>query len=267
VAVVGASRNITIRDNDIHHNSGDSVQCQPGTVAPDGVLIEGNTLHDEGENGVDIKWCRNVTVRNNLLFGFPNTAIRPAGSSAGEGVVIHQAARNILIKGNTISRAGRGVSVLGGATSPENVWVEDNLIQEIRNFPAGNGYGIRIAGARNVRVSGNTVENTANYGLMLAADGLVVPGLVVRNNILRGGAQTLLLRLGHERFRPGLVLEGNQYAPGGILKADGVLDNGGGTAAGLVEDFPGERLTLTSPEKLEVWRQALGADQGAELLE
>ncbi|HEX5748263.1 MAG TPA: right-handed parallel beta-helix repeat-containing protein [Archangium sp.] len=254
VAVVGPARNIVIRDNDIHHNSGDSIQCQPGSGPADGVLIEGNTLHDEGENGVDIKQCLRVTVRDNVLSGFPNTAIRPAGSSAGEAVVIHDSARDILIQGNAISRAGRGVSVLDGSTPPENIAVEDNLLQDIRDVPAGNGQGIRIEGARTVRVVGNTVEGTASYGLMLAADGRSVTGLEVRNNVLRGGSQSLLLRLGAAGYRPGLLMRENQYASGGVLKGDGA-------------NFPGEQLILSSPEKLEVWRQVLGVDTGSSVLQ
>ncbi len=253
VAVVGPARNIVIRDNDIHHNSGDSVQCQPGVGPADGVLIEGNTMHDEGENGVDIKHCLRVTVRGNVISGFPNTAIRPAGSSAGEAVVIHASARDILIQGNAISRAGRGVSILlDGSTPPENISVEDNLFQDIRNLPAGNGQGIRIEGARRVRVVGNTLEGTASYGLMLAADGRSVTGLEVRNNILRGGTQPLLLRLGAAGFRPGLLMRDNQYARGGILKADGA-------------NFPGEHLTLSAQETLELLRQVLGVDVGSTL--
>jgi nitrous oxidase accessory protein NosD len=254
VAVVGPARNIVIQDNDIHHNSGDSIQCQPGSGPADGVLIEGNTLHDEGENGVDIKQCLRVTVRDNVISGFPNTAIRQAGSSAGEAVVIHASARDIIIQGNSISRAGRGVSVLDGSTPPENIVVEGNLLQDIRNIPAGNGQGIRIEGARNVRVVGNTVEGTASYGVMLAADGRSVTGLEVRNNILRGGTQPLLLRLGAAGYRPGLLMRENQYASGGVLKGDGA-------------SFPGEQLTLSSPEKLEVWRQVLGVDVGSIVLQ
>ena len=47
------SPSLVLDGNDIHHNAGDSIQCQPGSGPADGVLVEGNTLHDEGENGVD----------------------------------------------------------------------------------------------------------------------------------------------------------------------------------------------------------------------
>jgi hypothetical protein len=156
----------------------------------------GNTLHDEGKNAADIKGCRYVIVRGNTLSGFPNTAIRPAGSSAGEAVVLHPSASHILIQGNSISRAGRGVSILSASTPSEYVWVKDNHFQDIRNLLEGNGQAIRIASARKVWVEGNTAENTASDGLMLAADGAAVEGLVVRSNTLRGGSRSFLLRLG-----------------------------------------------------------------------
>lgn len=265
VAVVGPSRNIVIRGNDIHHNSGDSVQCQEGSAPADTVLIEDNTLHEEGENGVDIKRCRNITVRHNVLSDFPNTEVRAPGSSAGEAVVIHDAAQGVAIQGNTISRAGRGVSVVD--TPAESVWVEANVIEDIRNFPAGNGQGIRIASAKNVVVADNRIVATASYGLMLAADGQLVTGLVVRNNALQGGSQPLLLRLGRDSYRPGIVLQENHYLYGGVLKADGVQDKLTGAYADYRGDFSGEQLPLSSPEKLDVWRQVLQVDQGSGLFQ
>lgn len=263
VAVVGPSRDVIIRRNDIHHTSGDSIQCEAGDAPAEALRIEGNQLHDEGENGVDLKWCRDVLVRGNQLWGFPNTAIRAPGTSAGEAVVIHESAGGVVIQDNTLSRAGRGVSVLGG----EDVRVEGNTLREIRNFPEGNGQGIRIAGGRNVQVVDNTVEGSASYGLMLAADGEVVIGLTVRNNRLSTGAQPLLLRLGSESFRPGMRMDTNHYAPGGVLKADGVRAVLTGELTAFQADFSGEQLLLSSPERLEVWQRVLGVDEGSTLLE
>jgi nitrous oxidase accessory protein NosD len=262
VAVVGPSRDIVIRRNDIHHTSGDSIQCE-GEVPAVALRIEGNQLHDEGENGVDLKRCQDVLVRGNQLWGFPNTAIRAPGSSAGEAVVIHESARGVVIEGNTLSRAGRGVSVLSG----EDIRVEGNTLREIRDFPEGNGQGIRIAGGRNVQVVDNTVEGSASYGLMLAADGEAVTGLTVRNNRLCTGTQPLLLRLGSESFRPGLLMDTNHYAPGGVLKADGVRETLTGALTAFQADFSGEQLLLSSQERLEVWQRVLGVDEDSSLLE
>ena len=267
VVVVGPSRDITIRDNELHHNSGDSVQCQAGSAPAAGLLIEGNRMHDEGENAVDIKNCQGVVIRGNDMGGFPNTAIRAAGSSAGEAVVIHQSARDVTVKDNTIARAGRGVSILGDGADPENIQVVGNHFQEIRNSPAGNGQGVRIECARSVTVLDNVFEGTAGYGLMLAADGKTVTGLDVRNNTLKGSAKALLVRLGEERYRPGMRLRDNRYAVGGILKADNVAEKLGGTNGRYAPDFPGDLLTLSSASKLDVWRQVLGVDQGTALVE
>ncbi len=267
VLVVGPSRNITIKDNDIHHNSGDSVQCQSGDGPADTVLIESNTMHDEGENGVDIKTCLNVIIRYNTMSGFPNTAVRKSGTSAGEGVVLHEAAKGILIDSNVISRAGRGISIVGGSTHPQDIWIEGNYIHSIRNFPAGNGQGIRIARATNVQVVGNTLEDTASYRMMLAADEMSVRGLVVRKNTLLGGLQPLLFRLGREQDRPGSVVDENFYSRGGILKADGVTEKLRTQYPLYVGDFSGEHLMLLSQERLKVWREVVEVDQGAALLE
>jgi nitrous oxidase accessory protein NosD len=267
VLVLGPSRNITVKDNDIHHNSGDSVQCQAGDGPADTVLIESNTMHDEGENAVDIKTCTNVIIRYNTMSGFPNTAVRRAGSSAGEGIVLHEAARGILIDSNVISRAGRGISVVGGSIHPQDIWIEGNYIHSIRNFPLGNGQGIRVARATNVEVVGNTLEDTASYRMMLAADETPVPGLVVRNNTLLGGVQPLLFRLGRERDRPGSVVDENHYSRGGILKADGVTEKLRTQFPLHLVDFSNEHLLLLSQERLNVWRKVVNVDQGAGLLE
>jgi nitrous oxidase accessory protein NosD len=267
VLILGPSKNVTVRGNEIHHNSGDSVQCQAGSAPAELVLVENNSFHDEGENGVDIKQCWDVTIRGNTMGGFPNTAIRAPGSSAGEAVVIHETARAVRVEGNTLSRAGRGISILADKSEPpEDIWVEDNQVRDIRDSPSGNGQGIRVAGARNVKVVGNTVENCASYALMLAADGVAISGLDVRDNTVRSGPSALLLRLGEARYHPGLVLQGNHYTTGGVLKADNITATLTGASSRYLEDFPGDRLTLASDDKLRVWRTVLGVDAGSTLL-
>jgi hypothetical protein len=179
VEVVGPSRDIILRDNDIHHNSGDSIHCQAGDGPAEAVLIEGNTLHDEGGSGVHLLQCRHVTVRDNRLHGV-----------AGEAVLVQESARDIFIQGNTFSRVGPGVLVGGNGPPPENVWVEANHFQEMHGLPEGGGPCIRITRARNVRVVGNTLEGPASHGLVLATEGGTVTGLVVSDNVPRSGSRT-----------------------------------------------------------------------------
>ena len=46
IVVVDPLRNTTIRNNNIHHNSGDSVQCQASAPPAETLLVQGNELHD-----------------------------------------------------------------------------------------------------------------------------------------------------------------------------------------------------------------------------
>lgn len=266
IVVVGPSRNTTIRNNNIHNNSGDSVQCQAGSAPAETLLVQGNELHDNGENGVDIKQCYGVTVRDNTMYGFPNRSIRAVGSSAGEAVLISRGARDVLIQGNDISRAGRGISVLSQEAAPRNIRLEGNTIQDIRNFPLHNGQGIRVAGGQNVQVVDNVVERTASYGLMLAADGIVVNGLTVRHNRVKPSTlQPVLLRLGRESYRPGLVMQENHYGRNGALSMDGIQEKFRGAFADYHHVFIGEALPLSGPERLDVWRLLVGTEQGTDL--
>lgn len=265
VVVVGPSQDVVIRGNNIHHNSGDSVQCQGGPAPAQLVLIEHNQLHDNGENGVDIKECHDVVIRNNQLAGFPNVALRLPGTSAGEAVLVSRGARGVVIQGNSISRAGRGISILAQVAPPEDIRIERNTIRHIRNFPRHNGQGIRIAGGRNIQVLDNTVERTDSYGLMLAADGLVVPGLTVRNNRVKAGPPRLLLRLGKESSRPGFSMEGNRYGRGGALSIDGVRAKFRGSLEHYRKLFLGEHLFVSTSERLEAWQRVSEVDQGSRL--
>jgi nitrous oxidase accessory protein NosD len=242
------------------------VQCQAGEGPAQGLIVETNEMHDNGENGMDIKQCYGVTVRNNQMYGFPNPTIRPVGSSAGEAVLISRGARDVLIQGNDISRAGRGISVLSQVAPPENIRLEGNTIQNIRNFPEHNGQGIRVAGGRNVTVVDNVVEGSASYGLMLAADGIAVPGLTVKHNRVRPGMLGLLVRLGREAYRPGLTMRENHYARG-FLSMDGVQDKFRGAFSDFRDVFQGEHLPLNSSARMDVWQLLVGVDQGSVLME
>jgi nitrous oxidase accessory protein NosD len=265
IVVVGPSQDVIIRGNNIHNNSGDSIQCQGGTGPAQLLLVETNLLHDDGENGVDIKECNDVVIRNNDLSGFPNPVVRLPGSSAGEAVLVSRGARGVVIQGNTIARAGRGVSILAQVAPPEDIRIERNTIRNIRNFPAHNGQGIRISGGRNVQVLENTVENTASYGLMLAADGMVVPDITVRDNRVTGGTLKLLVRLGRQSFRPRFSMGVNHYGRGGALSEDGVREKLHGPLERYRGVFIGENIFLSTPDRIDVWRQVSEVDQGSGL--
>jgi nitrous oxidase accessory protein NosD len=209
VVIAPTSRDITVRGNDIHDNSGDSVQC----LGPEGfsnaspargVLIERNQMYDNRENAVDIKTCHDVTVRGNRMHGFAKSS-----TSRGEALVVHYSAKNIIVEDNDISDAALGVAVGGNRVNapPTNVSVRRNRIHGLRT-PEGSG--IRIENGIDVRVLHNTITGTNGFALVIGhGTGGASSNVAVRNNLI---ATRNAVNLGPHA--PGLKMESNLYLPG-----------------------------------------------------
>ncbi|WP_223635750.1 right-handed parallel beta-helix repeat-containing protein [Corallococcus sp. EGB] len=242
VVIKDSAREVFVLENQIHETSGDSVQCQTNTGRPSYVYIENNVMHDAGENGVDIKGCDSIFIRNNTMFNFPNLTLYPwaVNSSAAEAVVLHVDPTNIQIVSNTISQAGRGVSVgsISPGTGPVDVLIRANTISDIYNFQnRGNGQGIRIVQGNRIQVLQNRVQRTVDAGLRLAADAPhVVTGLSVFDNILQD--MQLFVRLGDSDDRRLMQMDRNTYqGPTGKFTATNLVWN---------VDFPAWRAALAS---------------------
>ncbi|WP_338865121.1 right-handed parallel beta-helix repeat-containing protein [Myxococcus stipitatus] len=209
IVIAPTSRDITVRGNDIHDNSGDSVQCLgPEGFSNDtpasGVLVENNRMYDNRENAVDIKTCHNVTVRGNTLHGFARTA-----TARGEAIVVHYSAKNVTIEDNDISNASMGVSVGGNRVGapPTNVSVRRNRIHDLK-MPEGSA--IRVENGNDVRVLHNTVTGTNGFALVVGhGTGGASSNVVVRNNLFNARNAVNLGPLA-----PGLTMESNSYPPG-----------------------------------------------------
>ena len=221
VLVQWTSRDITIRGNDIHHNSGDAVQCiGPETFADatpaSGVVIEDNHLHDGVENAVDIKTCSNVVIRGNTMHGF---RMAPAGQGArGDAVVIHMSASNVLVEDNEISDAGRGVSLGGNRMGPmpAGVVIRRNRIHDTVVVGGTDGVGIGVENSEGARVEQNTFTRIAGYALRVGG-GTNGPtdNLTVKNNIVDAASA---VRVGY--FAPGLVVNSNLYPVGAAFMVE-----------------------------------------------
>jgi nitrous oxidase accessory protein NosD len=215
VVVQTTTRNTVVRGNNIHDNSGDGVQCLGpegfNSNAPaDGLLIEGNRLHRNQENGVDIKTCHNVVVRGNTMHSFR----RPSTSqgSLGDAVVVHLSARNVRIEDNDIFDCGRGVSVGGNRVGalPTGILIQGNRFSDLLKDGGMEGSGVRVETSEGTRIENNTFVRlqgpavVAGFGSDSGAR-----NLQVRNN--RIGAQ-VGAQVG--RYAPGLRFESNLYTPG-----------------------------------------------------
>jgi nitrous oxidase accessory protein NosD len=213
VIVQTTSRNVVVRGNDIHHNSGDAVQC----IGPEGgatlsgtpfdnLLVEDNALHENRENGVDIKTCTRVTLRGNHIYGH-----RRSSTSKGEGIVVHLSARDVIIEDNELSDNGRAINI-GGVRQgppPTNVVIRRNVLHDGRGVDGDEGTGIRVDTSINVAVLHNTIWNMPGSCLGFGnGDSGPSRGLDARNNILAHCGLTLRVGSG----RDGARVDGNLYA-------------------------------------------------------
>ena len=226
VCVQTNSSNVIVRANDIHHNSGDGVQClgpeggatEAGTPF-DNLLVEDNDLHENQENGADIKTCTRVTLRGNRIWGHRRTP-----SSAGEGVVVHLSARDVTLEENEVRDNGRGIQIGGirvGAP-PTHIVLRRNRVFDGYNANGNDGSGIRVDTSVDVKVDNNTVWNMPAYGLVVGnGESGASQGVRVRDNIL-GACGVAAVRLG-TTFQD-TSFDGNLY---GALKGAAVLRKNG----------------------------------------
>ncbi|QDE69873.1 hypothetical protein BHS09_24435 [Myxococcus xanthus] len=259
VVIAPTSVDITVRGNDIHDNSGDSVQCLgpegfSNNTPARGVLIEDNDMYDNRENAVDLKTCHDVVVRGNRMYGFEKST-----SSRGEAVVVHYSARNVVIEDNDISDSSLGIAVGGTRVGapPTNISIRRNRIHDLKT-PEGSG--IRIENGSDVRVLHNTVVGTDGFAFVVGhGTGGPSTNIAVRNNLFAtrnavsmglsapGLSMTSNLYLADAAFNTGIFVAPQSGWVGSTLAhwlSNGVeqdSDEGGEPLVDLDTLMPGER--------------------------
>ena len=208
VVVQPSSRDIIVRNNDIHDNSGDSVQC----LGPEGfsnlppakgLLIENNHFYANRENAVDIKTCHEVVIRNNRMHRF-----KPSATAKGDAVVVHYSARDVLIENNDVYDSGKGISVGGNREGPmpSGVIIRRNRVHDILTQGGGEGSGIRLENSEGTVVVNNTVTRVAAALVLGHGTGGPTQNVTVENNILDA---PMAVELGGQR--PGMKMGFNLY--------------------------------------------------------
>ncbi len=222
VVVQPTSRDITVRNNDIHDNSGDSVQCLGpegfSSLPPaDGLLVENNHFYENRENAVDIKTCHNVTIRNNKMHGF-----KPSSTAKGDAVVVHYSARNVTIEDNEVYDSGKGISVGGNHEGPvpRGVVVRRNRVHDITTEKGGEGTGIRFENSEGAVLVNNTVTRVAGVAIIVGhGTGGATSNLEVKNNLV--SETPVAVSLGGQS--PGLKMGNNLFPAGAQFKARGQM--------------------------------------------
>jgi hypothetical protein len=153
---VGRSQNISIRDNDLHHNQGDGLKLSEVK----GITIENNWFHDFLGTSQDINHS------DYIQFFTANT------TSSSENIVIRG---NLLAKGEYASQSIFIRDDLGdaNASSPtrfKNVLIEDNFIENWHH------HGITLMRGDGVIIRDNTL------GMMTGGEHKMVSSINVHNS-------------------------------------------------------------------------------------
>ena len=209
VMVQPTAKNITIRNNVIHTNSGDSIQCHspdgsvPAAPATD-VLIEGNDLYGNYEQSLDIKTCYNLTVRRNRMHDN-----WPRGNGA---MVVHMSAKNILIEENEFYNAGVGVGVGGNhyGPVPSGVVIQRNRFRDMWTKEGKSGGGLALENSEGTQVLNNTFTRLPGPAIKAGGGtGGATSNLVVKNNLV-----DVSQALSVGSYAPGLKVDTNLYKSG-----------------------------------------------------
>ena len=163
VSIGAGTENVWILDNHMHENSGDAFQASHLAIpAPRYIYVGDNEFHDDYENGVDLKSINDVVVSQNVIYGYETSA-----TSAGDAIVVGSNGYDPVppygplrswILFNDIRDSETGIRVEGAV----DCWILGNTIHNLN----GNGIILDIdADSDNVNIIGNTIVGTGGDGI------------------------------------------------------------------------------------------------------
>jgi len=141
VNIGSGAQYIWVLENNIHHNSGDAFQASHmADPPPHHVYVGANELHEDRENGIDLKHIHDVVVSQNVIYGY-----QLSSTSIGDAIVVGSNGFTENVEGPTRS------------------WI---LFNDIRD----SYRGIRVEGARDCWIIGNTIHDTSQNGVQFDID-------------------------------------------------------------------------------------------------
>jgi len=149
VTITQGSSTVWILNNWLHHNGGDGIQfChQCSASPPQYVYVGGNTMNSNRENGIDLKFGKNIVVSQNEVYShwtstagvefcYDDNSGCTTGSSGSDGASI----------------------VVGSDGAPTNVWVIFNNVYD-------SNKGIRVEESYDGVVMGNVIHDVQSIGI------------------------------------------------------------------------------------------------------
>jgi len=232
-----------IQGNTISNTSGDAVQINtsdnPELSAAGaraiGNRIIGNTMHDSRENAVDVKSSEDTLIEGNTMWGY-----KPSTTSDGMAITVHYWSRSVTITNNIIFNSNWGIEVSRGekngvifANVPDNVTISKNYIHDTfsvvgQESNRGNGAGIVVREANNVKVWNNTITTVATTCMVVTwpnpSEKNPAPGaptnLQIKNNSFSGCGEAEIFLRNKDGLKPtDWLIDFNHYgsAVGGTL--------------------------------------------------
>lgn len=146
-------------------------------------------LGNVGENGIDVKKSRGpVLILGNVFHGFrPTTPEQDASGANGDGLIIHNEARNIVVSGNFFFDNTSHLNIAKGVgLGSADILIYNNIFRDSQSSDNSGytieGSALQIRFAENIKIYHNTFFQNPRYlvGNQLSA-------CVFKNNIIIGG--------------------------------------------------------------------------------
>jgi hypothetical protein len=241
VGIWSGNKRILLKGNDSWGHAGDDVQCASYDAPEDypvDITIEGNRYGNTHpvtkeprprtrENAIDIKNCRNVTIRDNKMFGFRPSPVPPPNSSPhGDALVVHENAGRVLIEGNRIWNSSRGASIGAGNGTLGPIVFRRNLLFDmatgtgLSTDTVGSGNGVRISNTSEVEYYQNVSYNLRGKAIVVGDEGSVSRADVINNIVQKAATGFSRGSVSSLTIQKNLFWETPQGVPSGSLVAD-----------------------------------------------
>jgi parallel beta-helix repeat protein len=161
----GATKNLIVRNNFVHHNNGPGLWTDTDNV---NTLYENNVVEDNSGSGIFHEISYSATIRNNQVRG---NGFRTRGW-LWEGGIMLAGSQGVKINGNILEDNYNGITLIqqdrgSGALGPyllRNVTVRDNTVVRSGRTGAVQDVGDQaIFTTRNITFQNNDYENVVGF--------------------------------------------------------------------------------------------------------